>query len=249
MTIDKHSYERFNGGSFGLRHLRPVKEPGTSLICFPHAGGQSLSFRPLAEHLDEDRAIAALDPPGHGWSNATPHDDIDLLVTDYWKHMPRELFQGAVLLGHSMGGYVAMALAHRLADAHIPVSAVVISGTRPPHRRADFRSLVDLPDDRLFEELKTFSELPKELFMQFLSAIRADFRAFENWAPPTGSYGTRTLILGGVKDRFCLPHHLLEWDRYFTDCRFAWVDGGHLFLQSHPEESARKISDFLRVTS
>jgi external thioesterase TEII len=220
MTIDKHSYERFNGGSFGLRHLRPVKEPGTSLICFPHAGGQSLSFRPLAEHLDEDRAIAALDPPGHGWSNATPHDDIDLLVTDYWKHMPRELFQGAVLLGHSMGGYVAMALAHRLADAHIPVSA-----------------------------LKTFSELPKELFMQFLSAIRADFRAFENWAPPTGSYGTRTLILGGVKDRFCLPHHLLEWDRYFTDCRFAWVDGGHLFLQSHPEESARKISDFLRVTS
>jgi surfactin synthase thioesterase subunit len=251
MPLIKTAYEQFDDGRIGLReivagsggHARP------GMLCFPYAGGQSLVFRSVAEYLGSARAshvgpIHAVDPPGHGWATGQALDDIEALADLYERQLPSRLFESAILFGHSMGGYVVMALAHRLARLERPPAALIISATRPPHRRAEFARLSDLADDRLVDEVNRIGDAPSPLVAHYRAIIRTDFRACESWSAPVEPSPMRALILGGAHDQYCPPHHIIEWDRYFPNSEFNWIDGGHLFLESHARETGRAISAF-----
>ncbi len=261
MPLTKTAYEHLAEGRIGLREMVPNHAPnhspgqsagqsGPGVLCFPYAGGQSLVFRSMAEHLGSARAsnagpICAVDPPGHGWATGQPLDDIEALADLYERQLPPRWLNSVILLGHSMGGYVVMALAHRLARRGCPPAAVIISATRPPHRRGEFARLSDLADDRLVEEVNRIGDAPSSLVAHYSAIIRADFRACESWRAPVEPSPVRALILGGTHDQYCPPHHVIEWDRYFPNSEFEWIDGGHLFLESQARETGRAVSTFL----
>src|SRR5262249_40858495 len=73
--------------------------------------------------------------------------------------------------------------------------------------------------------------------------------AFERWTPPSSPSATPALVLGGTRDRFCLSDHLVEWDRYYSSCRFDWVEASHHFPQEQPVASAAAIASFVRSLS
>ena len=113
MQQEKPRYLKLADGRVGLRRFRDDSASGPRLVCFPYAGGQSLAFRGLDEHLPPHWELWGLDPPGHGWAPGVALDSVETLVDLYLNTMPRELLAGAVLYGHSLGGCVAFELARQ----------------------------------------------------------------------------------------------------------------------------------------
>lgn len=236
-------YLRLADGRIGLRRLRAGN--GISLLCFPHAGGQSLAFRELAMQLSGDVSVYAVDPPGHGWALGPCHESIESLATEYCAHLPPALLGGA-LLGHSMGSYVALALAAALPT---PPRAVIVGAARPPHRRTSYTPLSELDDAAL---RVTLSEVMGELgaahtaiFDQFRDVIRADLRAFDQFCPPPSPIRSPLLAVGGLDDSLCLAEHVFDWRVHADHCVVDFVEGGHLFVQSSARAYAARIERFL----
>lgn len=247
----RSTYERRADNRLGVRRFREEQVGSPRLFAFPFAGGQSLSYRPLAEKLPATWGVFAIDPPGHGWVGGEPIRQIDAMADFYLEHVPRELLTGSVLFGHSLGGLVAWSLARRLEERNLPAPALILCGTRPPHRRDDYEPFSKLGDQRLLEVLIDMGGVPSEwaaepeLFDYFKGALRADFEAFETYSPPSERSMTPVLAMGSLGDNVCQAEHVKEWSRYCANLTVEIVTGGHLFVMSHPESVARRIVEFV----
>lgn len=244
------SYLRLDGGRFGLRVFRD--EGPVRLLAFPYAGGQALAYRPLAAALPAGFALAAVDPPGHGFVPGDPHETVDALVEDCLRHVPAEWLDDAVLVGHSMGGYVTLALAAALRAQGRRVRALVLAASRPPHRRGEYTSMASLDDEALFQLLLRMGGMPENprdartLFEWGRVPMRADLRAFDAFTPPP-PVDVPTLAVGAWDDVAVQAGHHAEWERYTSSCRVELLSGGHLFLLGQAEEYAGRIERFLRA--
>jgi len=119
------------------------------LLAVAGPGGGVRCYGPLASHLRRDWGVFALESPG-ALNGRTPSDDLEQLarthvelVTGAWPPGP------VVLLGWSLGSFVALAMARQLAEAGRAPAALVVLDTRapatdPPHGRAiDIRIATD----------------------------------------------------------------------------------------------------------
>lgn len=225
-------------------------------MCIAHAGGQSLAFRGLAEALARagvTAAVDAIDAPGHGWATGEPLASIDELAALYLTWIPAERLAGAVLVGHSMGGYVALALALALQERGTPARALIVGATRPPHRRADYPSLTELADDDLATALigadGAAGSEQAALFapnLPFMRTIRADLLAFETWTAPARLLAAPLLAVGGLEDPLCRAEHMFDWAHLAAECRVDFVAAGHLFAQTAADAYAARIVTFVR---
>jgi surfactin synthase thioesterase subunit len=250
MNANGSAYIKLAEGRIGLRQFRDVGPSGPALFCFPYAGGQSLAFRGLADCIPPEWSIWAVDPPGHGWVAGPPWDSVEAMAEGYLKHVPRHLLSRSVLLGHSLGGCVAFAIARQLQQEASPPPALVLSGTRPPGRLAEYESFLAMDDPTLLKCLIQIGGVPPdwadepELFEMFKEPLRADFRAFESFRIEEKLVGVPCLSLGGLSDDVCRSHHVFDWSRHCADCRVDFVQGGHLFIQSNPQAVAQRILGF-----
>jgi pimeloyl-ACP methyl ester carboxylesterase len=80
------------------------------VILIHGAGGTHLSWPPQVRRLPGER-IYSLDLPGHGKSEGAGRQSIDEYVEDVIPFMDELKVRAAVLVGHSMGGAVALSLA------------------------------------------------------------------------------------------------------------------------------------------
>lgn len=251
MTQPRAQYHRLADNRLGLRALRDASPAGPKLVCFPHAGGQSLAFRELTEALPEDWSVSGIDLPGHGWAAGPAMSDIPAMAEFCLRHLPSDVLNGAIILGHSLGGCVAFELATRLVAQGTPPRALILSGTRPPHRLADYESFVTMEDSRLLECLIAIGGIPSDwstepdLFDHFKSAIRSDLVAFENFAIAQPLTAVPAMILAGTADVVCRPEHSFEWTRFCPSCRVEIVRDGHLFIQSQPGWVADRLLHFV----
>lgn len=245
------NYQAIDGGRIGLRRLSEAGGTGPALLLFPHAGAQSLAFRALASAWPADWLVRALDPPGHGWAPGTPLEAVEEMARAYLKHLPREATHGVFLFGHSLGGLVALEVARRLEEEGEPAPGLILSGTRPPHRREDYGAFSLLSDRELLRTLVAIGGIPREwldepeVFDIFKDAIRADFRAFERYMPPRPLLATPTLALGGSTDRICRPEHVWEWSRYCPALEVDFIPGGHLFVIESAAGAAARTKAFI----
>jgi surfactin synthase thioesterase subunit len=246
-------------GDVGLRELRAASTPELRLLCFPFAGGTSLVFQRLAAELPASFSVWGVDPPGHLWSKSAPLRRVEEMVNRFDAAHGSQLaaFRAEpgvkiVLLGHSLGGFVAHALGARLEARGERVAAIVLGASRPPHRQV--RPLSALNDDDLIEQLRSLGGIPAEWAQDqaslapFLATLRADLEAADHYdRAGTPALETPLAALGGRDDLYCPAWWMPEWAHY--SWRFSWaqVDGGHLFVQSHAAEAARGIAETLRA--
>lgn len=251
MQQEKPRYLKLADGRVGLRRFRDDSASGPRLVCFPYAGGQSLAFRGLEEHLPPHWELWGLDPPGHGWAPGVALDSVEALVDLYLNTLPRELLAGAVLYGHSLGGCVAFELARRLMLAGAAPRALVLGGTRPPGHLAEYESFLGLDDSALLATLIKIGGVPAEwanepeVFDMFKDTLLADFRAFESFTIRAPLVGLPVLAIGGTQDDVCRTQHLFDWLRLTDNCRIEFVEGRHMFVQTNPLGVARLVIDFV----
>ena len=235
-----------------LVQLTPGDPRGPRVLAIPFAGGGPLAFAPLAARLPDDWSLWAVDPPGHLRTRGPLLRSVDAMRDLYLELIPPELLAGAVLLGHSLGGYVAFALAERLEACGRPAPAVVIAAVRPPDRPDPDLALAAMTDEALFAWLLRLGGIPggagdpREIFEFYRDVLRADLVAFDTFdAGVRRLRATPLQVIGANGDLLAPAGEVRGWSRYAADCRVELIDADHLFLLSKPELEASLVRGFI----
>jgi surfactin synthase thioesterase subunit len=123
-----------------------VDATGPVVVALPYAGGAGRVFRPLRRYLPADCALALVDLPGHGRRMAVPCvRDADTVVRGMLSALDAWPADRLVLLGYSLGGWLAYELAARLAEAGTPAAGLVVCGARAPHTGVGHPPVAHLP--------------------------------------------------------------------------------------------------------
>ncbi len=99
----------------------------TPLFLLHGALGSSFQFMPLEQLLAETFPVYSINFEGHGVSSFEGHFSIDLFVRNIIEFMDDLEIDSSSFFGYSMGGYVALKLAHDHPDR---VNKIITLGTK-----------------------------------------------------------------------------------------------------------------------
>ena len=156
---------------------------GTQLICVPSfvAGSGPHQFSRLANALDGRRRVSAFSLPGFGGASHVPESwgaAIDALAASVREHVGDDRF---VLVGYSIGGAAAYALARQLEDDGVQPAGLVMIDTYAPESQAEMHHVFG---DVMATILNRGHALIQEsVDDDGLLAMGAYFRVGEEWEP------------------------------------------------------------------
>jgi pimeloyl-ACP methyl ester carboxylesterase len=232
--------------------------------------GSSRNWGTTARELAKFGRLTALDLRNHGSSPHTATHTLEDMVADLERYIDTSASEAPVLMGHSMGGWVAMAYALARPSR---VRALVVVDVAPraygvDHSR-EFEALsIDLTGmkrrgevDRLMA--KHISDRQVRQFLQTnLERVDTGFRWRVNVEPLKrgrvvhgdgqfqGCYDGPVLFVVGGRS-----HYVGEADRARIHALFPRADievvaqGDHWLHHTHPEEFQTAVSSFLRGLS
>jgi medium-chain acyl-[acyl-carrier-protein] hydrolase len=220
------------------------------LFCFPHAAGNSLVFRPWHRLLD-GIDLCPVELPGRGARiDEAPFRRMDSLVDALCEVLPPLLKIPFALFGHSMGAYIAHALALRLGAAGGPAPMhLFVSGAAAPDRTPRNPPLHSLPDRELVGALTRFGGTPAavlardELVTALLPTLRADLTLAETYsAARSQPVSCSITAFGGSGDT--IDRRALQGWSTFTDGAFRLriFPGDHFYLAAAGSALADEIA-------
>ncbi len=158
------------GTSIKLHHEQAGSGP--PLVILHGLFGSSDNFRSVAIHLERRLNVIRVDLPAHGLSGTLPCLTFEAMAEAVVEHLNALNIERCYLMGHSLGGKVAMAIAGSVSAEHIERVIVVDIAPRlyPPHHDEIFAALLSLD----LNAIKKRSEADKLLRTQIPEAgVRA----------------------------------------------------------------------------
>ena len=235
----------------------PDSSQPTPLVFIHGAGSSATIWLDLFRHFERSRRVVALDLPGHGQSEPW-HDvaDVDRIrcYADAVQHACAHLkIDRAVLVGHSMGGLVALACA----AAHPDKVAGLVLIASAPGLRPSKEMLTALADRReqhaeLMESLAwspttardTVERWSKTTMSADPDVTLADLRACGAFEAATVLQPT--LLLAGQDDLLCSPRFMQKGAARLPGADLQFVpDAGHFLFLERPDSSIAAIERFL----
>lgn len=248
------------------------ERPGTPLIVLHGLFGSTGNWRTLCKRYAGRRDVYALDLRNHGRSPHDPGMTFEDMAGDILAFMDRQHLAGSHLLGHSMGGKIAMQLALEHPDR---VERLIVADIAPkayPPRHGDVFAAIELIDktrithrnqaDKLIEPV-----LPDPATRLFLltnlvrnddreyrwridvEAIRNNYRAISD-APPAASAGRQfikpTLFVRGGKSYYIQPEDTGVISALFPNAVIEEIPtAGHWVHAEQPEAFYQMTETFL----
>lgn len=233
--------------------------------------GQQGNWATHARALADDFTVYALDARNHGQS---PHADsmtLAEMAQDVSDTMDALGLHQAHLLGHSMGGKIAMLLA--LQQSARVQSLLVVDIAPVAYARGDVQVLQGLvaldlaaltsrndADAQLAAYVHTaavrdflLTNLVKEADGRFrwrfnLPVLARSFAEIIGWPEVSSSYEGPVLFIKGANSDYILPEHQLATLALFPRARLKTVQGAGHWVHSEKAETFRKLArDFLTV--
>ena len=230
--------------------------PGTTLFCFPHAGGGASSFRPWRKLLPQVEVVPACLPGREMRIQERPAESLRYIVDEVTaaiEGLGRERF---AIFGHSFGAMIGCLATMRLAHfgRRQPV-LLIVSGATPPHTPPRRPPIAHLPDDELITEIRRFQGSPDEaldnpdLMELLLPSLRADLVMSEGFGHrPLPAVPCPIVAFGGDEDPEVPVSDLEAWRTYTTkDFSTEVFPGGHFFIKTAEQEVLRRIGEHLSV--
>lgn len=217
--------------------LNVIRRGEGSPIVFLHGLGMSAStWDPVAELLSDRHTVLAVDLPGHGGSPAPEDPDAftrDAALADL-DDVLATLDAPPILVGHSLGGYLALAHAATRPDAS---RGIIVLNTGPGFRDPDKR---DEWNARSRRNAHRFGVPERVAALN----LQEDSIVMDRIA----DMSTPTLVLAGGDDRpeYAGAGQYLE--RKMPDARLIVLDGGghSMHEDTHAGEVAEIVADFAR---
>ena len=211
------------------------------LVCLPYAGGGSAVFHRWRSALPPDVDLLPLCLPGHdGRLAEAPRTSLCTLARELADDLLPALDRPYVLVGHSLGAWIAFELARELRCRNcLCPELLVVAAARPPHTDLPPSPLHLLPDALFLAALEQrYDGIPSaildnaELLRLLLPILRADIEMVETYRhraePPLD---IDILVLGGIEAPAISVAQLSEWRQHTTKtCSIRQFPGRHFFL-------------------
>ena len=250
---------------FSLKDGDPANPP---LVILHGLFGSGTNWRSIARAFSGDFHVTCLDLRNHGNSAWTESMDYVSMAEDVAETLDREGIRLPVVLGHSMGGKTAMALAQL--DL-VPLESLVIADIAPvpyPHDHDEFIAAMESVDlasvtRRVDAEQQLSRDIADPGIRQFLlqnlvrrdgrylwrinlPAIRRSQPALLGWNLAAKT-ATRTLFVYGENSRYMTSSGRAAIDRCYTRAETIPIPGaGHWLHVEQPERFIAAVTAFLR---
>ena len=246
---------------------------GSPLVILHGLFGAARNWGAIGRRLSARHRVLAMDLRNHGTSPRADAMDYASMAADVAETMEAAGAAPAALLGHSMGGKTAMALAltrpelvSRLLVADIaptpypPRQARIVSAMRAVplrpglgRREADAALLAEGVQDPatrafLLQNLRFEGEAPAwRCGLDEIAAAMADIEGFPDFA---ASYEGPALFLLGERSDYVQPEHRPRIRELFPAARFLSLRGtGHWLHAEKPEEFVAVAESFFQPAS
>ncbi|MGH6916790.1 MAG: alpha/beta fold hydrolase [Geminicoccaceae bacterium] len=255
--------------SLELAHIA-YGESGAPVVILHGLLGSARNWSSFARQLGATHRMFALDLRNHGASPWADRMTYDQMAEDVRAFLARQGLPAAAVIGHSMGGKVAM----RLALAHgQQVERLVVVDVAPVAYGRDFNAYVDAMRALDLSQIRRRSEadalLAEEiadtgvrgfLLQNLISsedglAWRVPLRALaDNMPELTGfpetpdreRYEGPTLFVTGGRSDYVRPEHHAKILRLFPNARFSTIpDAGHWVHAEAPQQVLGVVGAFL----
>ena len=242
---------------------------GDPLIIMHGVFGSSDNWQTLGKVFAENFKVYLVDLRNHGNSPHSDEFDYDVMVKDVVELMDDEGLKKAHILGHSMGGKVAMHLATQHADRVDKLIVVDIAPKYyPPHHQQIFEGFHSVDLDNLENRKHADEQMAKVIsnfgVRQFILknldrkkdgsfGWKLNIDAIERAIEKVGegiegdvSFDGTTLFIAGSKSDYITEedHELIR--EHFPKALIASVkDAGHWVHAEKPKELGEMVMEFL----
>lgn len=222
----------------------------------------------IERSLSELYQVINIDVRNHGRSGHSSEMNYQLMAQDLAQTLDSLGVETAVLLGHSMGGKLAMAYAVKYpARVSKLILADIAPVSYPPRHSSIFTGLnsVDLPridnradaDKQLAEHvkeagvrqflLKSLTKDDDKFQWRFnLSALYDNYAELVGNPVDTGSYNGPVLFIKGGDSDYILPEHKAAITKIFPAAQAKIIQGtGHWLHAEKPAAFTKLVKDFL----
>ena len=223
------------------------KNDTISFLFIHGAGGTKSKWRALTLPDGKNKFV---DLPGHGTNKAKPCESIE----DYAKALADEISEDCIVVGHSMGGLIAIELAalhpkvkgivlaassYQL-PVHPKIIATLAEGTFPESLfRASYGK--EASSDLLKEEQQELEKSPVDVALN-------DFQACDRYKRGEARFQTLekpVLAVLGSEDRLIPPNTTEELKRINPNIAISVIEGaGHYVALEKPDPFVKEILQF-----
>lgn len=233
--------------------------------------GMSDNWKTLGTQFSElGYQVHLLDLRNHGRSFHSEAFSYEVMAEDIVKYCSANQLENIVLLGHSMGGKVAMQVACENSNL---VEKLIVADIGPkyyaPHHQLILKGLnaVDFSqkpsrkevDTTLKEYIKDFGtrqfllkslywEQPEKLAFRFnLKVFNEKIETIGNELPTNFHYNKPVLFLRGEKSNYILDEDFIGIEHYFPKAIIKTVsNAGHWLHAENPQDFFQYVSEFLK---
>ena len=228
------------------------------LILIHGAGGSHLHWSPTTRRLS-GRNTYAIDLPGHGRSPGDALRTIPEYVEVLASWIKHEAIRRPVLIGHSMGGAIALSAGLTIPEAlaglvlvgtsdHLPVNPTLLGMLG---RDETFTQAVDLIMKWSFSPSSAprLLELCRKRMLQVPRLVLfSDYRACEQFDGKgrLGEIRLPTLVICGADDKMTPARAVRRLAQSIADSRLAIIEAaGHMVMLEQPPAVDEAVLDFL----
>lgn len=227
-----------------------------NLVLMHGAGGSHLDWPSSLRRLG-GASVYALDLPGHGRTGGTGRSSIAAYRDILFAFLDTLSLDRAIVVGHSMGGAIALDFALHYPDrlaglvlvgsgARLRVSPAILTGIL-----CDFEATVDLVCDYAYgpgasEQLKRLGR--QRMLKSSPEVLYGDYAACDAFdvMERLGQVHCPTLIIGGTADRLTPSKYSIYLRDHIPGAALVLVDSaGHMVMLEKSEVITRAISNFI----
>jgi len=217
----------------GVFHYREAGDVDASPVILLHAlGRDAQDWDVVIGALSSHFHVFALDQRGHGqsvrpdtYSFEGMRDDLDQFVTSLG-------IEHFTLIGHSMGGTVALLFAEKWPER---LMRLIIEDTPPPYLQDP---PMPLPPDEPRAPVPFDWRLAKPIAEQLRNPDPA-------WWADLSKITVPTLVIGGGSASHIPQEKLAEVAQLIPTCQLITIEAGHAVHQNKPDEFVEAVLRFL----
>lgn len=244
-------------------------DKGPVVIILHGLFGMSDNWHNVARSLSDELAVYCLDLRNHGRSPHSNFMSYSSMADDVWEFMQKQRLHNAILIGHSMGGKVAMKFTDKYPDK---VSGLVVVDIAPKRYKNGhdlyFRAMRNLDlnatsrkeiEDQLSKSITDRGEMLfilKNLERKDaggyrlklnLDAIEQNYEQIAEGIQFRNKIGVPTCLIKGQNSGYINEEDRKEFQNIFTDFSFFEVENaGHWVHAENPAGFLQAIQSFIQ---